>query len=184
MPEQRGWESIENVCADGVPDQPTDFIRSRHEGELGFDAFIEVVRIEPEAIELHFALGALFRRRGETERAIRVHENLVERGDLDGEQRAHALFELGQDFLKAGLLMALESSGARANQLANQILTYGRPVPLEEIVGKIEAVTADTTRAAGRALVARSKPAISALGPAKGLEAAASIVQGLSLRAA
>jgi lipopolysaccharide biosynthesis regulator YciM len=80
------------------------------QSDKAIDAFVEVVRIEPEAIELHFALGALFRRRGETERAIRVHENLVGRGDLDPEQRAHALFELGQDFLKAGLIDRAEDA--------------------------------------------------------------------------
>ena len=53
--------------------------------------------------------------------------------------------------MKAGLLMALESSGARAEQLARQMMIYGRPIPLEEIVGKIEAVTVESARAAGRA---------------------------------
>lgn len=80
------------------------------QSDRAIDAFVEVVRIEPEAIELHFALGALFRRRGETERAIRVHQNLVDRGDLDPEQSAHALFELGQDFLKAGLIDRAEDA--------------------------------------------------------------------------
>ena len=47
--------------------------------DKAIDAFIDVVRIEPETIELHFALGNLFRRRGETDRAIRVHQNLAER---------------------------------------------------------------------------------------------------------
>jgi lipopolysaccharide assembly protein B len=74
------------------------------QNDKAIDAFVEVVRIEPEAIELHFALGALFRRRGETERAIRVHQNLAERGDLDADQSAHALYERGQDFLNAGLI--------------------------------------------------------------------------------
>ena len=80
------------------------------QNDKAIDAFVEVVRIEPEAIELHFALGALFRRRGETERAIRVHQNLVERGDLDADQGAHALYELGQDFLKAGLIDRAEDT--------------------------------------------------------------------------
>ena len=57
--------------------------------------------------------------------------------------------------MKAGLLMALESSGARAEQLARHMLVYGRPMPLEEIVGKIEAVTVESARAAGRALIAQ-----------------------------
>jgi lipopolysaccharide biosynthesis regulator YciM len=55
-------------------------------------------------VELHFALGSLFRRRGEVERAIRMHQNLVERPDLHEEQKLAALFELAQDYLKAGLL--------------------------------------------------------------------------------
>ncbi len=74
------------------------------QSDKAVDAFVDVVRIEPDAIETHFALGNLFRRRGETDRAIRVHQNLVERKNLPVEQRDHALFELGQDFLKAGLL--------------------------------------------------------------------------------
>ena len=68
------------------------------------DAFIEVARLDPETVELHFALGNLFRRRGETGRAIRVHQNLVNRPDLNTHERHHALYELGQDFLKAGML--------------------------------------------------------------------------------
>src|SRR5437899_11076720 len=72
--------------------------------DKAIEAFIEVVKVDPETVELHFALGSLFRRRGETERAIRMHRNLLERPDLGGEQRLHAMVELGQDYLKAGLL--------------------------------------------------------------------------------
>ena len=86
--------------------------------------------------------------------------------------------------MKVGLLMALESSGARARQLANQILTWGRPIPLVEIVAKIEAVTVDSARAAGRALLGRSRPAVAALGPGNSLEGAASIIDTLARRAA
>jgi lipopolysaccharide biosynthesis regulator YciM len=80
------------------------------QSDKAVDAFIDVVRLDPETIDLHFALGNLFRRRGETDRAIRVHLNLVERGDLDASQREHALFELGQDYLKAGLLDRAEDA--------------------------------------------------------------------------
>src|SRR3954468_9315434 len=62
--------------------------------------------------------------------------------------------------MKAGLLMALESSSARAEQLARQIIAYNRPIPLEEIVAKVEAVTVKSARAAGRALLARRQPAL------------------------
>ncbi|MBM3394999.1 MAG: lipopolysaccharide assembly protein LapB, partial [Betaproteobacteria bacterium] len=72
--------------------------------DKAIEAFIEVVKVDPQTVELHFALGNLFRRRGEVERAIRMHQNLVDRDDLAPDQRVHAIFELGQDFLKAGLL--------------------------------------------------------------------------------
>ena len=72
--------------------------------DKAIEAFIEVVKVDPQTVELHFALGSLFRRRGELERAIRMHQNLVERTDLHDEQKLAALFELAQDYLKAGLL--------------------------------------------------------------------------------
>ncbi|NMG33118.1 lipopolysaccharide assembly protein LapB [Azoarcus sp. TTM-91] len=77
--------------------------------DKAIDAFIEAVRIDPQTIELHFALGSLFRRRGETDRAIRMHQILVDREDLNEDQRLQALSELGQDFLKAGLLDRAEA---------------------------------------------------------------------------
>ena len=72
--------------------------------DQAIESFIEVVRADPETVELHFALGNLFRRRGEVERAIRMHENLLSRPDIDPGKRLSAQFELGQDYLKAGLL--------------------------------------------------------------------------------
>ena len=78
--------------------------------DKAIDAFIDVVKLDPETIELHFALGNLFRRRGETDRAIRVHLNLAQRRDLDARQREHALYALGQDYLKAGLLDRAEET--------------------------------------------------------------------------
>ncbi len=81
--------------------------------DKAIEAFIEVVKVDPETVELHFALGSLFRRRGEVERAIRMHQNLVERADLTEEQKLAALYELGQDYLKAGLLDRAEDMFAR-----------------------------------------------------------------------
>jgi predicted Zn-dependent peptidase len=86
--------------------------------------------------------------------------------------------------MKTGLLMALESSGARAEQLARQMLVYGRPMPLEEIVAKIDAVTVDSARAAGRALMRRSRPALSVLGRGNGLESAVMIAESLGRQVA
>jgi lipopolysaccharide biosynthesis regulator YciM len=78
--------------------------------DKAIDAFIEIVKLDPETAEMHFALGNLFRRRGETERAIRVHQNLLARPDLPSEQKAHAQYELGMDYLKAGLLDRAEET--------------------------------------------------------------------------
>ncbi|MCQ3943888.1 MAG: insulinase family protein, partial [Alphaproteobacteria bacterium] len=86
--------------------------------------------------------------------------------------------------MKAGLLMALESSSARAEQIARQMLAYGRPIPLTELVARIDAVSVDSVRAAGRALIARSRPAVAALGPGKGLENAAAIAESAFRKAA
>ena len=91
--------------------------------DKAIDAFIEAVKIDNQTVELHFALGSLFRRRGETDRAIRMHQNLVDRDDLSDEQRQQALSELGLDFLKAGLLDRAEAvfvklRGTRLNDFA------------------------------------------------------------------
>jgi predicted Zn-dependent peptidase len=86
--------------------------------------------------------------------------------------------------MKAGLLMALESCSSRTEQLARQMFAWGRPIPLDELVARIEAVTVASTRAAGRALIARGRPAISVLGPGPGLESAATIAESLMRPAA
>jgi len=72
--------------------------------DRAIDAFVEVAKLDPETTELHFALGSLFRRRGEIERAIRVHQSLLSRGDLPLPDRENAQLALAQDFLKAGML--------------------------------------------------------------------------------
>ena len=77
--------------------------------DKAIEAFIEVVKIDPHTVELHFALGSLFRRRGEVDRALRMHHNLVDRADLDEDKRQQAIFELAQDYLKAGILDRAES---------------------------------------------------------------------------
>jgi predicted Zn-dependent peptidase len=86
--------------------------------------------------------------------------------------------------MKVGLLMALESSGARVEQVARQMLTRGRPIPIEELVEKVDAVTVESARAAGRALIGRGKMATAVLGLGSGLESAAAIAETLTRRAA
>ena len=82
--------------------------------------------------------------------------------------------------MKAGLLMALESCSARAEQLARHILAYGRPLTVEELVARIDAVSVESTRDAARALLARSRPAVVALGAGKGLDQAVQFAEGLT----
>ena len=72
--------------------------------DRAIDSFLEVARVDSQTVELHFALGNLFRRRGETERAIRMHQNLLDLPEVEEKHRLHAMIELGQDFLRAGLL--------------------------------------------------------------------------------
>ncbi len=74
------------------------------------DAFIEAVQHDPDTSELHFALGNLFRRRGDYDRAVRVHEHLLARADLSAKDRQRAQHGLAQDFLKAGLLDRAETA--------------------------------------------------------------------------
>ncbi len=78
--------------------------------DRAIESFVDAVKVDPQTIELHFALGSLFRRRGETERAIRMHQNLLERDDLPQDLQLQALAELGQDYLKAGLLDRAEEA--------------------------------------------------------------------------
>ncbi|MBN2886561.1 MAG: lipopolysaccharide assembly protein LapB [Chromatiaceae bacterium] len=66
--------------------------------------FLELAEVDGETVETHLALGSLFRRRGEVDRAIRIHQNLVARRNLAPEPRSYALLELGQDYMRAGLL--------------------------------------------------------------------------------
>ncbi|WP_290868812.1 lipopolysaccharide assembly protein LapB [Aquabacterium sp.] len=78
--------------------------------DKAIDAFIEAVQHDPGASDLHFALGNLFRRRGEYERAIRVHQHLLARADIERDARERAQHALAQDFMKAGLFDRAEEA--------------------------------------------------------------------------
>jgi lipopolysaccharide biosynthesis regulator YciM len=80
--------------------------------DQAIDAFIEEVQGDPESTGLHFALGNLFRRRGEFGRAVRVHRHLLERADLKAEDRERAQLALAQDYMKAGLFDRAEAAWA------------------------------------------------------------------------
>lgn len=81
--------------------------------DKAIDAFIEAVQNDPDTAELHFALGNLFRRRGEFERAVRVHEHLLSRADLKPADRDRAQHALAQDFMRAGLFDRAEAAFRR-----------------------------------------------------------------------
>ena len=78
--------------------------------DQAIDAFIEAVQRDPDTSELHFALGNLFRRRGEFERAVRVHQHLLERADISQQDRERAQYDLAMDFVKAGILDRAEAA--------------------------------------------------------------------------
>ena len=119
--------------------------------DKAIEAFIEVVKVDPQTIELHFALGSLFRRRGEVERAIRMHQNLVERPDLGEDRKLLALLELAQDYLKAGLLdraeelfLKLEPTPHAETALRFLLEIYEREKDWQKAIGiaeKLEVVT-------------------------------------------
>jgi predicted Zn-dependent peptidase len=82
--------------------------------------------------------------------------------------------------MKAGLLMAMESCSARTEQLARHIAVHGRPLTVAEILERIDAVTVDTTRAAGEAMIKRARPALAILGKGKALDRAAALAGKLT----
>jgi lipopolysaccharide biosynthesis regulator YciM len=84
--------------------------------DQALEHFLAMVRVDDKTIETHFALGSLFRRRGEVDRAIRIHQNIIARPDLASEQRDQALFSLAKDYLHAGLLDRAEKLFSRLAQ--------------------------------------------------------------------
>jgi len=83
--------------------------------DKAIDVFIRMLEVNSDTVETHLALGNLFRKRGEVDRAIRIHQNLIARDSLSAEQRNDALLELGQDYMKAGLF-------DRAEGLFNELI--------------------------------------------------------------
>jgi len=124
--------------------------------DKAIEIFIRVLEVNSDTVETHLALGNLFRRRGEVERAIRVHQNLIARPTLDKEQRSQALLELGQDYFKAGLFdraenLFLELAEIRAH--SEQALTLLRHIYQQEKEWEKAAnVTRKLARVSGRNL--------------------------------
>ena len=100
---------IENRQAPKAYFKGLNFLLNEQQDQA-IDAFIEAVQNDPDTSELHFALGNLFRRRGEYDRAVRVHEHLMSRADLTQSERERAQHALALDFLKAGLIDRAEAA--------------------------------------------------------------------------
>jgi lipopolysaccharide biosynthesis regulator YciM len=79
------------------------------QSDKAVDLFIDLLQVDSDTIETHLALGNLFRQRGEVDRAIRIHQNLIARPNLDVEQRQLALLQLSKDYQVAGLFDRAES---------------------------------------------------------------------------
>ena len=79
------------------------------EPDKAIEVFIKALEVDSETVELHLALGGLFRRKGQVDRATRIHQNLIARPSLTDEQRMQSVYELAQDYYKAGLLDRAEN---------------------------------------------------------------------------
>lgn len=108
----RGWDQQQRGESARVPEVCSRGLALLLDGapDRAIDAFIEVVRIDPELTELERALGNLMRTRGDFERAVRLHRHLYNRADLPDEERALALKELARDYLCAGLFDRAEAA--------------------------------------------------------------------------
>lgn len=106
---------------DAPPPLNVDYLKGlnfllNEQTDQALEHFLEMVRVDDKTIETHFALGSLFRRRGEVDRAIRIHQNIIARPDLAAEQRDQALFSLAKDYLAAGLLDRAENLFVRLSE--------------------------------------------------------------------
>ena len=106
---------------DAAPPLNIDYLKGlnfllNEQTDQALEHFLAMVRVDDKTIETHFALGSLFRRRGEIDRAIRIHQNIIARPDLGAEQRDQALFSLAKDYFHAGLLDRAEKLFVRLAQ--------------------------------------------------------------------
>jgi lipopolysaccharide assembly protein B len=124
-----GWIAAKrSTCKKRKQDDCAPFLADRYIQGLNYllneqqdkalEIFIEMVEVDSSTVETHLVLGSLFRRRGEVDRAIRIHQNLIARPSLEKTQKIMALLELGKDFMKAGLL-------DRAEGVFNELILLG-----------------------------------------------------------
>jgi lipopolysaccharide biosynthesis regulator YciM len=110
--------------------------------DRALEVFLGLAALDDETIDTHFALGSLYRRRGEVERAIRVHQNIVDRADIDSRHRDAALAELARDYVRAGLY-------DRAEQILLQLADTGaEPAAALALLVRIHELQHDWAQAA------------------------------------
>ncbi|PCJ32312.1 MAG: lipopolysaccharide assembly protein LapB [Gammaproteobacteria bacterium] len=130
-----GWLSARSHYKKSKPSATTSFNPDYFKGlnfllneqpDKAIDVFIHLLEVNSETVETHLALANLFRRRGETDRAIRIHQNLIARPTLSTEQRDQALIELGLDYMHAGVL-------DRAENIFLELLNESSKPPLKAL---------------------------------------------------
>jgi lipopolysaccharide assembly protein B len=138
--------------------QGLNYLLNEAAGSSALEVFIRMVDMDADTVDTHFrARGALFRRRGETERAIKVHQNLVARPDLPREARARALNELAEDYFKAGLFDRAEQvytqvargSAQREQGLRGLVRIYELQRDWEKAIGAMDQLVAISRDASG-----------------------------------
>ncbi|SFM29176.1 Lipopolysaccharide biosynthesis regulator YciM, contains six TPR domains and a predicted metal-binding C-terminal domain [Ectothiorhodospira mobilis] len=123
-----GWMAARRTCRNESGQErgavfSADYIKGlnyllNEQSDRALEVFLEMVNVDPETVETHLILGSLFRRRGEVDRAIRIHQHLVDHHRLVPAQRANAILELGRDYMKAGVL-------DKAEQLFSELIQLG-----------------------------------------------------------
>jgi lipopolysaccharide assembly protein B len=161
-----GWYFARRTAASRVPEgsrpvsaeyfQGLNYLLNE-EPDKALEIFIRMVDMDADTVDTHFALGALFRRRGETERAIKIHQNLVARPDLPRESRARALNELGEDYFKAGLFdraeqvytQVVRGASQREQGLRGLVRIYELQRDWEKAIGAMDQLVASARPASG-----------------------------------
>lgn len=130
-----GRRSSERSRRVGVSELSSSYFRGlnyllNEQPDKAIEVFLKLAEFNRDTVETHLALGNLFRRRGEVDRAIRVHQHLIARPNLSNEEKTVALLELGEDYMRAGLL-------DRAETLFTDLVAMDAHVPsaLKHLIG-------------------------------------------------
>ena len=124
--------------------------------DKAIDVFIRMLEVNSDTVETHLALGNMFRKRGEVDHAIRIHQNLIARDSLSSEQRNDALLELGQDYMKAGLFDRAEGL---FNELIENNVHISSVLPLLLDIYQQEKDWSSAIRIAGQMGIVGGQPA-------------------------